>query len=136
MLSRVGLNVFLFVMFAFLSTPALATKEGALSWTEFSIRSAGTGDSGPVEISGTQTVDGIRTLQIFAFGRRTSMTESQLSALHGFSFNSLQLSYTSALTKHGSKRLYIQVTTGFTSGPVRSKIIEIDGKGAITVSTP
>src|SRR5262245_35028280 len=63
-------------------SPALyGSKEGVLSLDTLHMESRGLGSSGPVVIDGTQSDDGMQSLQVRAFGKLFVLSASELKAL-------------------------------------------------------
>ncbi|GAB2874626.1 hypothetical protein GCM10027277_49820 [Pseudoduganella ginsengisoli] len=105
-----------------------------MGWSDFSISSKGPAATGVAKIVGTQTENGIASLQIEAFGKKVQLNGLQLKSLEGMNINGMQLTFEK---KDGDGiRLFIVISRGFSSGLVKSKLIEMDEKGNIAVSEP
>lgn len=79
--------------------------EGSLALNKFSFESSGTGKTGPVTVSGTQTTKGIATLQIAAFGRTFVLAPAQLQKLRDLAVNSMRLSCWTEYPEYGDRRI-------------------------------
>ncbi|MYM41901.1 hypothetical protein [Duganella qianjiadongensis] len=112
---------------------AWASKEGLLVWSNFTIHSLGIGASGAVQISGSQSADGITSLKVNAFGREIALNAAQLYQLRGILMNGMQLSYADGTGRAADKTLSIVLTKGFASGVAQKKFIEIDGHGNVMI---
>lgn len=100
----------------------------------FEASSRGIGDSGPVTMSGKQDESGLSKLTITAFGKRFDLDAGQLSRIHGFHANGLQLSYEAGYEELGGRTIYIVVSKGFTSGVIDKRYVVITEHGAVRVS--
>lgn len=110
-----------------------ASQEGALAWTAFSIQSAGTGRSGPVEVSGAYVDDGLARLTIKALGREFSLSKPQLETFRGMFVNRMQLTYEDGYKELGGRTLYIVLGRGFTSEAQDGRLITLKERGDVTI---
>lgn len=111
-----------------------ASEEGMLIWSEFSISSAGIGESGAVRVSGTQAAEGLSSLKVNAFGREAAASSRQLSELKGFFANGALLSYEGGYKQLGGRTLYLILQKGFTSGVQITRIVEFNERGDLRIS--
>jgi hypothetical protein len=108
---------------------SVASEEGALMWSSFTVRSGGIGTSGPVTVSGTQGGNGITAMEIDAFGRKVVLDDVHLQRLKGVTMNGMQLSYENGYEQLGGRTLYIQLSLGFTSGTPVRKVLVVHERG-------
>lgn len=125
--------IIFFISYMVIST-AYASKEGMLTWSNFSIESAGIGSSGAIKVSGTQTDDSIVSLRVNAFGREITLNSTQLNKLKNFPVNGMHLSFENDIWKKQHKILYVIISKGFTSGMDERKLIEIDNWGNVSIT--
>lgn len=114
--------------------PANASKEGMLAFSDFSVKSPGLGNSGPVEISGTQISGGITSIRISAFKRETSLNTAQLAQIRGLIANGIQISFELGYKETGGKKIYIVLTEGLTSGRARAVTIQFTEAGKLRIT--
>jgi hypothetical protein len=126
-------GILLFITLAFVATNVMASKEGILIWSIFSVESRGIDTSGPIKVFGNQTQDGIVNFEINAFHRKIAFNPSQIAQLHGFIVNGMRLSYEQGYKEAGGNTLYITISKGFTSGGEIKKIIKITEQGNISI---
>jgi hypothetical protein len=74
------------------SATAWGSQELILPWSTFRVESRVL-PSGVVEISGTQSENGLSKLVIKAFGRRFELGQAQLRELEGMMMNGMHLTY-------------------------------------------
>lgn len=120
------------VLVLFTSLNVEASEEGALAMASFTFQSNGI-DSGPVTVTGAQSVTGISALTIKAFGRDFTLTGTQLQQLKGVMVNAVQLSYETGYPQTGGRTVYLQLSMGFTSGIAAGKRVIVKERGDITV---
>lgn len=120
------------VLVLFASVNVEASEEGALAMASFTFQSNGI-DSGPVTVTGAQSVTGISALTIKAFGRDFTLTGTQLQQLKGVMVNAVQLSYETGYPQTGGRTVYLQLSMGFTSGIAAGKRVIVKERGDITV---
>jgi hypothetical protein len=114
-----------------LMTEAWASQEGRLAVSSFRVESQD--ESGPVVVTGTQGREGPTSVRITAFGRETSLTEAQLQQLKGVSFNGIQLSSEGGYRELGGRTIYLQLSSGFTSGREGGCIVIVKERGDVQV---
>lgn len=113
-----------------LATPiAIASQEGVLIFSEFSISSEGIGSSGPVQVSGSQTPSGISQLKVSAFDREFVAPAATIKELQGFFANGILLSYEHGYTIVGGRTVYLSFFKGFTSGLSQTKRFFVNERG-------
>ena len=115
------------------SSQTLASKEGILALSKFSLESSGIGSSGVINVSGTQANRGIVTLRIEAFGKSFNLSSDELSELTGFSANGIQISYEGGYKDMGGRTLYVVFTRGLTSGLVGQRYVSVTESGLVRV---
>jgi hypothetical protein len=123
-----SLTILLIAQFAY------ASKEGVLVLSNFIVTSQGIGASGAIEVSGTQSTNGIERLKISAFGKSMSLTPATLEKLRCFFANGIALSYESGFKEQGGKTLYITVIRQFSTHTVSTKTISFCEDNSVTVS--
>lgn len=119
--------------FMFASPLAFSSKEGILSWSEFTISSQGIDSSGPVKVSGTQSSAGVLRFKVEAFGRVFVAPSNAIQELRGFSANGLSLSYEAGYKEVGGRTVYLIFSRGFTSGVVSTKTVAIYENGKFDI---
>ena len=113
-----------------LATPiVIASQEGVLILSEFSISSQGIGSSGPVHVSGSQSPSGISQLKVSAFDRELVAPDAIIKELHGFFANGILLSYEHGYTSVGGRTVYLSFFKGFTSGISQTKRFFVNERG-------
>ena len=121
------------ILLAF-SAPILASKEGILTLDKLNLESNGIGESGPVNVSGTQTPAGITSFRVEAFGKTIELTPPQLKELEGGQYNLIQLSYERGYAELGGRTIYIKLGKAFTSGEVRGVVVVVTEDGKVKVT--
>jgi hypothetical protein len=104
-----------------LTSFALASKEGVLPISSFTIESKGIGESGPIKITGQKHQDEITLLIVEAFGKQYKISEDNLKKIPKTPYNGVQISFEEGYRQLGGKTIYIIFQMGFTSG-VRKQI--------------
>lgn len=112
---------------------AYGSEEGVLALGAFRVESPGIGASGPVVVSGVRNAAGFERLKVEAFGREFSFTQDQLNRLRGVVVNGLHLSYETGYRALGGRTIYLQFSTGFTSGIKRRVFVVIKESGSIRI---
>lgn len=124
-----------FLLFVSLFTvTAHASREGLLQLSLFSIESTGIGNSGPVEVSGSQDDKGITTIRIKAFHKEFTPTKTQMSSLRNFTSNGIQLSYEAGYKAVGGRTIYLLFSKGFTLGQIQSRLVTVNEAGGISIT--
>lgn len=131
---RSALVVVVLGLLAGVPAPGLASQEGVLVWSSFSVHSSGIGQSGPADASGTYGEGGVTELTIKAFGREFMLNQSQLRQLQGMHLNGMQLSYEEGYARLGGRTVYLVLSMGFTSGTRTAKRVTLNERGDITVT--
>jgi hypothetical protein len=132
-------HVFLLVLASCLLTAALvpasalADVEGALTLSNIRLDSQGIDKSGPIHIDGTQSERGISTLTVSAFGKRLTLSASQLATLGSRTFNSIGLSYSQGYPNTGGRTVYLLLCHGFSSGMKVIAVIAVNEQGGVRV---
>jgi hypothetical protein len=112
---------------------ALAVPIG-LNFGSFRIESPGIGDSGPIVISGTEGREGIESLSIEAFGKKSTLTPAQLQELHSFVFNGLQLSYANEPKQFGGRIVCVMFTAGLSGEVDGKRLVQVTDSGLVRVA--
>ncbi len=110
--------------------PAIASKEGVLSFSEFVIKSDGLKGSGKISVTGNKTQDGkYEKITVFAFGKTLSIPKEILNKIPSRYQNGIQLSYERGYVETG-RTVYIVFHKGFTSGIEDMCIIAVNENGS------
>ncbi|HJW85461.1 MAG TPA: hypothetical protein VJ440_02375 [Candidatus Brocadiaceae bacterium] len=112
---------------------ALASKEGVLPISSFTIESKGIGESGPIKITGQKHQDEITLLIVEAFGKEYKITADNLKKIHKASYNGIQISYEEGYKQLGGKTIYIILQMGFTSGVKKQMQISLTENNTVKV---
>ncbi|HUK99639.1 MAG TPA: hypothetical protein VLX29_02155 [Nitrospirota bacterium] len=125
----------LFIILTILLLPSLvlASKEGVLALSSFTIESKGIGGSGPVKISGQKNQDEITSLIIEAFGKEYKITDDNLKKIPKASYNGIQISYEEGYKQLGGRTIYIILQMGFTSGIKKQMQISLTENNTVEV---
>ena len=111
--------------------PAVASKEGVLSFSEFVIKSDGLKGSGEITVTGNKTKDGkYEKISVFAFGKILLVPKEILDQIPSRYQNGIQLSYERGYLKTGGRTVYIVFHKGFTSGIGDRFIIAVKENGS------
>ena len=110
---------------------AIGSEEGVLVLRTFQFESRD--ESGPVVVSGTQSAAGIRRVSIKAFGKSVTLPRADLRKLRGLLVNGVQLSSEGGYPELGGRTIYLVLSTGWTSGVDRAKMIVMKERGDIQV---
>lgn len=106
-----------------LQSVSFASEEGVLNLSDFTIKSVGIGNSGPVQITGVVDKERVvASLKIEAFGKEYSLSQDELTKVPKGFYNGIQLSYEEGYKQLGGKTVYIILQMGFVSG-VRSRVL-------------
>ncbi len=117
-----------------LSIAANASQEGVLPFSEFTIKSGGIGESGPVEIIGIKSSDGVFvSITVNAFGKNHHFPKSILKEIPAINQNGIQLTYEAGYSSLGGKTIYIQFQKGFTSGVQSKFLVALNEQGSFEV---
>ena len=111
-----------------------ASKEGALQFSAFTIKSPGIGSSGPVTVTGERSEEGFSSLNVAAFGKSFVLNSSQLAQLRSLSVNGIQISYETGYPQFGGKTIYLVFSKGFTSSLRESRLVTVKERGDINVT--
>ena len=112
---------------------AYGSEEEALVFGTFRVESPGSGGVGPVIVSGARGTEGFERLKVEAFGREFDLTPDQLNSLRGVVVNGLHLSYEAGYRALGGRTIYLQFSTGFTSGIKRRMFVVITESGSVRI---
>ena len=114
-----------------LTTPANASKEGALSLYSVILNSPGTDKSGPVHVEMQRSDEGFGKLIVSAFGRNGSAPSYLLQSITEKRWlNGVQLSWEQGYDLTGGRKVYVMLTEGGSWGSVVVAVIRFgeDGK--------
>jgi hypothetical protein len=115
------------------SLPAEESMEGSLLLNKFRFESSGTGKTGSVVVSGTQTKKGVSSLRIEAFGHTFVLTAAQLQKLQGVIANSMRLSFWTEYPEYGGWRIHLWLGLSFASGTKHGRVIVVNEHGDIQI---
>ena len=121
------------VVLALACTAASASEEDILRLSTFQLSSPGNGDSGRVTVSGEQSGERVLSLQIEAFGRRTSLSKEQLAKLPSGLVNGVQLNYEVGYEKLGGRTIYVVLSTGHTRVTRVTQVVSVNERGGVEV---
>jgi len=117
-----------------LSMPLLASKEGIVTLDRLHIESHGIGESGPIVVRGTQTPNGMTSLEVDAFGKTIKLSPDQLKELGIGQYNLIQLSYERGYQDLGGRTIYVKLSKAFTSREVWSALVIVTEDGKVKIS--
>jgi len=124
----------LFILTLLLMQNVHASKEGALSFSEFTLKCQGIGASGEITLKGKNDGKGnFNTLKILAFKKEYVLTKDQLKKLAPFSPNGIQMTYESGYKELGGRTVYLKFHTGFVSGIKTYKLVTVREDGSIAI---
>lgn len=112
---------------------AYGSEEDVLVFGTFRVESPGSGGVGPVIVSGVRASEGFKRLKVEAFGRSFDLTPDQLNSLRGVEVNGLHLSHEAGYRALGGRTIYLQLSTGFTSGIKRRMFVVVTESGSIRI---
>ena len=116
-----------------LPSHAIASQEGVLPFSEFTIKSNGIGQSGPVELVGNKIEAGYSSIIVNVFGKSYSFPKHILKQLSDMPKNGIQLSYEAGYKSLGGKTIYMQFQMGFTSGLKQVVVVSLNSQGEFNV---
>jgi hypothetical protein len=108
--------------------------EGSLALNKFRFESSGKARPGPVTVSGTQTKNGISTLNVEAFGKTFALSPAQIQRLRGLTVNSMRLSFSTEYPEYGGWRIQLWIGLTFMSGVQGAKVIIVNERGDIRIN--
>jgi hypothetical protein len=116
---------------SFAPSRAFASEESPAVFGEFSISSAGFGNSGPIRVTGDSLGTRISRLKINAFGATYEATASALDKLAGMHVNGIQISYDGG---YGRGSFIVVLSSGYFVGVVDKRyVIVTKGKPELDV---
>lgn len=120
---------------SFLGFPgvAKADMEGRMPFTNVQYSSAGIDNSGRIRIDAFQDKDGLYKLKVFAFGRTRTVTKARLTAINGYVFNAIGISYSRGYTNTGGRSVYVLLYQLFASGPTLAAVVTITEHDAVRI---
>lgn len=111
-----------------------ASEEGVLKLSDFTIKSNGIGNSGPVVITGSKNDQNEFTdLKINAFANEYKISDRDLAKIPPVSYNGIQLSYEEGYKELGGRTIYIIFQRGFTSGINKKVLLSLAENGSVTI---
>jgi hypothetical protein len=108
--------------------------EGSLPLNKFRFESSGKARPGPVTVSGTQTENGISSLNIEAFGETFALGPAQIQKLRGLAINSMRLSFWTEYPEYGGWRIQLWIGLTLMSGVQKEKIIIVNERGDVHIN--
>jgi hypothetical protein len=123
------------VIAVLLSAPleVFSSQVALLPISKFEVATVGKGDSGAIRIFGTQNAQGIDSLTVEAFGRKTNLSQKDLAQLKGLFSNGLVLSYEHLFAELGGRTVYLLFIDGFDANSDASCTVEVSESGAVRI---
>lgn len=117
-------------MALFLPLFVSGSEESFVPWNSAVIKSAGSPETGPIEVEAVATEGGFASLSISAFGKKEPVSKEDLVRLQGFPLSGIVLTQEPGYEVIGGHTVHVRLTRTFYDG---AKVLK---KATLVISLP